>query len=161
VLSAVPVLTREQELHWLALKLVPGLGTRKSLQLLDMFRSPEAIFRASRGELESCGLSGSVAQSIASGCTFEDAADQQQKLLNFGAEIICINDGRYPARLRDIFDPPVALFAKGRLELLDSVMLGVVGTRRADNLWRGRDGTAGFRSRESAAYNCEWDGTWR
>jgi DNA processing protein len=128
--TGLAALTREQELHWLALKLVPGLGTRKSLQLLDNFRSPERIFRASRAELEAYGLSGSVAQSIASGCTFEDAADQQQKLLNFGAEIIPINDGRYPARLRDIFDPPIALFAKGRLELLDSVMLGVVGTRR-------------------------------
>jgi DNA processing protein len=88
------------------------------------------IFRASRVELEACGLSGSVAQSIASGCTFEDAADQQQKMLNFGAHIIPIKDPRYPPRLRDIFDPPVVLFARGRLELLDSVMLGVVGTRR-------------------------------
>jgi DNA processing protein len=39
-------------------------------------------------------------------------------------------DSRYPARLREIFDPPPVLFAHGRIELLDSVMLGVVGTRR-------------------------------
>jgi DNA processing protein len=128
--NGIPVLTREQELHWLALKLVPGLGTRKASQLVDTFRVPEMIFRASRAELEACGLSGSVAQSIASGCTFEDAADQQQRMLNFGAHIIPIKDARYPSRLRDIFDPPVVLFARGRLELLDSVMLGVVGTRR-------------------------------
>jgi DNA processing protein len=128
--AGIPALTREQELHWLALRLVPGLGTRKSAQLLEIFRSPEAVFRASRADLESCGLSGSIAQSISSGCIFEDAADQQQKLLHSGAEIISIQDGRYPTRLRDIFDPPIVMFARGRLELLDSVMLGVVGTRR-------------------------------
>ncbi len=73
------VLSREEELHWLALKLVPGLGTRTSGKLLDRFRTPQAIFRASRTELEAAGVSGAVAQSIASGCTFEDAAAQQRE----------------------------------------------------------------------------------
>ena len=50
-----PVLSREEELHWLALKLVPGLGTRTSGKLLDRFRTPQAIFRASRTELEGGG----------------------------------------------------------------------------------------------------------
>jgi DNA processing protein len=130
VLASTSAFTREQELHWLALRLVAGLGPRKAAQLLEVFRTPESIFRASRGELEACGLSGTIAQSIASGCTFEDAADQQQKLLEFGTELIPISHPRYPARLREIFDPPIVLFARGRIELLDSVMLGVVGTRR-------------------------------
>ena len=69
-----PVLSREEELHWLALRLVPGLGTRTAGKLLERFRTPQAIFRASRTELEGAGVSGSVAQSIASGCAFEDAA---------------------------------------------------------------------------------------
>lgn len=128
--SAPARLSREEELHWLALKMVPGLGVRKAGSLLQNFRSVEAIFRAKRGDLEALGLSGGVAQTIASGCTFEDAADQHQRLLAFGAEIIPIFDERYPAALREIFDPPVLLFAKGRLELLQSVMIGVVGTRR-------------------------------
>jgi len=50
-----PVLSREEELHWLALKLVPGLGTRTSGKLLDRFRTPQAIFRASRTELDRKG----------------------------------------------------------------------------------------------------------
>jgi DNA processing protein len=122
--------TAEQELHWLALELVPGLGPRKAMQLLETFRSIESVFRASRQELETCGLSGSVAQSIASGCTFEDAACQQEKMRELGTQLIPVTDGRYPARLREIFDPPPVLFARGRVELLDSVMLGIVGTRR-------------------------------
>ena len=69
-----PVLSREEEIYWLALKLVPGLGARTSRKLLDRFRTPQAIFRASRTELEGAGVSGSVAQSIASGCSFEEAA---------------------------------------------------------------------------------------
>jgi DNA processing protein len=126
----MPVLSREEELHWLALKLIPGLGTRNSAKLLERFRTPQAIFRASRTELEAAGASGAVAQSIASGCTFEDAVTQQQRMAESGAELVTIGDPRYPPALRDIFDPPPVLFARGRVELLQSLSLGVVGTRR-------------------------------
>jgi DNA processing protein len=124
------VLSREEELHWLALKLIPGLGTRNSGKLLDRFRTPQAIFRASRTELEGAGVSGAVAQSIASGCTFEDAVAQQQKMMECGAELVTIGDPRYPELLREIFDPPIVLFARGRIELLRTLAVGVVGTRR-------------------------------
>jgi DNA processing protein len=125
-----PVLSQEEELYWLVLKLIPGLGTRTSGKLLDRFRTPQAIFRASRTELEAAGVSGSVAQSIASGCSFDDAAAQQEKMLQAGAVAVTIGDPRYPQALRDIFDPPTLLFARGRVELLQSLTLGVVGTRR-------------------------------
>src|ERR1051326_7631693 len=104
-----PVLTREEELHWIALVLVPGLGARTANKLLDRFRTPQAIFRASRTELEGAGVSGAVAQSIASGCTFEDAATQQEKMVECGAVAVTIGDPSYPALLRKIFDPPVVL----------------------------------------------------
>lgn len=124
------VLSREEELYWLALKLVPGLGTRTSVKLLDRFRSPQAIFRATRTELESAGVSGAVAQSIASGISFEDAAAQQEKVTEAAAVIITIGDPRYPQALREIFDPPLVLFGRGRVELLQSLSVAVVGTRR-------------------------------
>ena len=98
--------------------------------MLQQFRTPQAIFRASRTELEAAGLPGSIAQSLASGCTFEDAVDQQEKMLACGATLIPIHDPRYPALLKEIFDPPIALFTRGRVELLGSIGLGVVGTRR-------------------------------
>ncbi len=122
--------TREEELHWIALRMVPGLGLRKAGLLVERFKTPQAIFRASKAELESCGIAGGIAQSISSGCTFDDAVDQQQKLIDTGTTLISLTDPRYPPRLRDIFDPPVVLFARGRIELLQTVMLGIVGTRR-------------------------------
>lgn len=128
--TAVLSIGREEELHWLALTLVPGLGTRLAGKLLDRFRSPQAVFRASRTELEAAGVSGAVAQSIASGCSFEDALDQQRKMAERGAVAIVRADARYPALLREIFDPPILLFARGRLELLQPFHFAVVGTRR-------------------------------
>lgn len=126
---AVPSPSKEEELYWLALHLVPGLGPRTSATLLKRFRTPQAIFRAPVSELDAAGLSGTVARSIASGCTFEDAALQQEKMQASGTVLIPWGDTRYPARLREIFDPPLLLFACGRIELLGGVAIGVVGTR--------------------------------
>ena len=36
----------------------------------------------------------------------------------------------YPEQLKQIYDPPLVLFAQGRTELLGGTGLGVVGTRR-------------------------------
>ena len=123
-------LKQEDELHWLALILVSGLGSKRALKLLERFRSPEAIFRASCSELEAAGLPGAVARSVASGCSFDDAANQHQLLRETGVTLIPIADPRYPPRLREILDPPPVLFARGQVELLQRVMIGIVGTRR-------------------------------
>jgi len=125
-----PVLSEDEMMHWLALRMTPGLGTRKAGRLIEIFRTPQAAFRASRSELESAGLAPAVAQSIASGCGFEDAADQRQKMADIGAEIVTIRQALYPQLLLEIFDPPLLLFARGRTELLNAPALAVVGTRR-------------------------------
>lgn len=124
------VLSQSEDLHWLALRMLPGLGTRGAVQLVQKMRSPMAVFRASLSELEAVGLSKALARSIHSGCTFEDAADQQQKILACGARVITFQDPAYPERLRQIYDPPLVLFVRGKLELLDSLAIAVVGTRR-------------------------------
>src|SRR5215472_1029614 len=94
---------REEELHWLALKLIPGLGTRIAGKLIARFRTPIAVFRASRTELEAAGASGAVAQSIASGCTFDDAIAQQRRMQETGTTTVAITDPGYPQLLREIY----------------------------------------------------------
>ncbi len=123
-------ISQEEELHWLALLMLPGLGTVRSLRLLESFGGPQAIFRASASELEGAGLAPALARSIASGCSFDEAVDQQEKLRELGAQVITLHDARYPRRLRDIFDPPIVLFARGCVDLLGSYGIAIVGTRR-------------------------------
>lgn len=49
-----------------------------------------------------------------------------------GLRILTYQDAAYPARLRNIFAPPVVLYAKGRLPELDrEAAVAVIGTRKA------------------------------
>ena len=128
--AAVRTTTIEDQLSWLALRMVPGLGPRRAVPLVRQFRSAEAVFHASTSELVAAGLPGSVAQSISSGCAYEEAADQAERMKRAGAELVTVLDPIYSEQLRQIYDPPLILFARGRTELLGRTSLGVVGTRR-------------------------------
>ncbi len=110
--------------------MVPGLGPRRAVPLVRQFRSAEAVFHASTHELMAAGLPGSIAQSIASGVSYEEAADQAERVKRGGATLITILDPTYPEQLKQIYDPPLVLFARGRIELMSRIGLGVVGTRR-------------------------------
>lgn len=129
--AAVALRTEEETLHWLALSLTVGLGPRKARDLLARYGSPQAIFRASASELTAFGLHGGTARNLASGVAFEEAATQHERLKQAGATLIPQDDPLYPEQLREVYDPPIALFAKGRVELLDTVMVAVIGSRRA------------------------------
>lgn len=123
---------REAQLHWLALHFVPGLGARNALRLVQVFGHPERIFQASLTELRAAipRLPRATAESIHSGISFEDAADEQRRAEGAGLLVVPYQDPRYPSRLREIYDPPLLLYVKGKVELLQSPAVAVVGTRR-------------------------------
>ena len=60
--SPAPPTHAEEELYWLALRMVPGLGTRRIGLLLERLRTPQAIFRASASELEGRRTTGALAR---------------------------------------------------------------------------------------------------
>ncbi|MBM3787807.1 MAG: DNA-protecting protein DprA [Acidobacteria bacterium] len=123
-------LTAEDELYWLALRLIPGLGTRRVVQLLEKYRSPVMIFRANVSELEAAGVPPAPARSLAAGVTFDDAVDQQNRMKAASATLVNFHSPEYPDLLRSIIDPPLLLFARGDLTLLSHPGIAIVGTRK-------------------------------
>ena len=52
-------------------------------------------------------------------------------MTEYGAGLITMNDALYPARLGEIYDPPLVLFTRGELLEEDEASVAIVGTRRA------------------------------
>jgi len=50
--------------------------------------------------------------------------------------VITIEDGTYPAGLREIYDPPYIIYCRGDVGLLNDPLLGVVGSRKATSYSR-------------------------
>jgi DNA processing protein len=116
--------------HWLRLTLTPGVGPRTARLLLQAFGSPEAAVSANTAALERV-VPRAVATAIASSPL--DAAIEATRSWSVqpGNHVVTLADASYPTALLEIPDPPVVLFAKGRLELLRSTAVAIVGSRNA------------------------------
>jgi DNA processing protein len=116
-------------LQWLALALTPSLGPSRCRRLVEHFGSTKAVFTASLTELEAAGLPAVAAQSIALGKSAEQAQEEMVRAASVGAQILTLDDAAYPPLLKQIYDPPVALYVRGDPEILSIPGIGVVGTR--------------------------------
>src|SRR5579871_2693355 len=117
-------------LGWIALALTPGLGARTAGRLLAEFGSPEAVFNASLTALEGQNLSAAVAQAIHSRQPISTAAKEIAQVQAAGCRLLTWDEPEYPARLREIYDPPTILYTRGNIELLTKPIISVVGSRR-------------------------------
>jgi DNA processing protein len=118
-----------QGTYWLALALTQGLGPARIKKLIEHFGSAENVFLATLTELEAMGMQAVSAQSLATGKSLELAQQECMKAIEAGARIVCLSDPEYPSRLKEIYDPPVILFVKGRVEVLNEPGIAMVGTR--------------------------------
>lgn len=117
-------------LGWLALALTPGLGARTAGKLLRKFGSPEEIFAASLTTLEAQHLPAAVAQAIHSRQPLSQAAKELAQVEAARCRLLTWDEPEYPARLREIYDPPPLLYVLGNVELLNRHVISMVGSRR-------------------------------
>lgn len=118
--------------EWIALNMTPGVGPRAAARLLERFGSAEGVFGALRSELERLRLRPEAVESIALRDRFAEAARELERVREIeDADVLVLDDGAYPALLREIPDPPVTLYVRGRwVECLDAPCVGIVGSRR-------------------------------
>lgn len=118
---------------WLKLTMTPQLGPAQAMLLLSEFGLPQQILDHSVGQL-SRHVSTEIAQALKS--PLDDATAQliEHTLQWVQAEdqhIITIADELYPRRLYNLHNPPLLLYAKGDLQLLERPTVAVVGARNA------------------------------
>ena len=121
----------EEIFYWLALSLIPGIGSILIQRLLDRFKTPEAVFRAPTKELLKIeGLGRKVAGEIQKG-PLEKVVERELSLLKeVGGKIVTLQDDDYPKRLKDIYDPPALLYVRGELRREDELAVAIVGSRK-------------------------------
>ncbi len=116
-------------LYWLALSLTPGLGPTRGRKLVERFGNAQDIFHASLTELEAENLQAQSAQHIALGKSLELAHDEFAKAAAAGVQVLCREDALWPARLSEIYDPPLVLYVRGNPAVLSQPGIAVIGTR--------------------------------
>jgi len=116
---------------WVELNMTPGIGPRAAAKLLERFGSAEAVYSATRAELERVRIVPEAVDSIIARDLRDDAETEIRAVRKLGGDILLLDDGVYPSSLREIYDPPIVLYVKGAWsECLDRPCIAVVGSRR-------------------------------
>jgi DNA processing protein len=118
--------------YWVWFSDVSGVRTKTKKLLMEHFSDPQAIYFANEGEYKALEeISDSEIQALGNK-DLTRAENILTSCADIGAEILTLNDARYPARLKNIYDPPAVLYVLGKLPWLDEeVPIAIVGTRRA------------------------------
>ncbi len=118
-----------EQRDWLALALVPGVGSTHFIRLLARFHTPGEVLRAGERALREV-VRENLARQIVQFADVVDLDDQERRMDACGAQLVTLDDPVYPWRLGEIYDPPLVLFVRGELRAEDELALAVVGTRR-------------------------------
>lgn len=127
------MIDRDELAAWLRLLETPKVGRGSARKLLTVFGSPQAVFDAPVGAWrDAAGASVAAALSeetesisalVATTLEWLNASSDEQRA------VIPLGDPAYPLALLETADPPLLLYAQGRVELLQADAIAVVGSR--------------------------------
>jgi DNA processing protein len=137
--------------YWLALSLIRGLGGESARRLLKEFGSPETVLTASTFALKSF-VKPELVSAIQAGIADTSLDAAIGWLADTNNHIVTLADSDYPQALLNINDPPLLLYVKGKLTLLNHPALAIVGSRHATP--QGTNNAAAFAESLSAAGLC-------
>lgn len=120
---------------WITLQTCPGLPAALRWRLLKRYGSAKALIAAPPAKLRNSGVTQKSLQWLA-----RPGRAVMRRCLQWlaaaEAHLVAATDPRYPPLLREIHDPPAALFVLGRPEALAEPQIGIVGSRSATPLGR-------------------------
>ncbi|OGY41826.1 MAG: DNA protecting protein DprA [Candidatus Buchananbacteria bacterium RBG_13_36_9] len=120
--------------YWIAISQFAKIGAARFKKLYNYFPDMQSAWAANLLELRQSGLEDNIAQEFII-IRREINPDQElEKVQEENIEIITIKDQNYSKLLKEIFNPPALLYAKGNLENLNTQFnIAVVGTRKISN----------------------------
>ena len=119
----------DEHIYWVAFNLVRGIGAVRLQALLEHFGDLSLAWGAPPHELEAAGLSPKIVQNLVQ---MRQQIDLERILADIERQKIQVltwMDEKYPARLKEITQPPPVLYLRGSYEMEDAWAVAVVGTR--------------------------------
>ncbi len=116
--------------YWVGFNLIPGIGRVRFSRLIEHFGDLKRAWEAEAAELRAAGLDGKSIQMIVETRPKFDLDAEMERIEKLGVRAIPQDDPLFPRRLKEIYDSPPVLYARGSFVPGDEWSLAVVGTRR-------------------------------
>ena len=120
----------KEELYWYWLCNLSGIGNKRIKRLLDVFKSPKAVFYAAPEALHGCtGLTQPNIETIMKNRNMEKVYKSFTQLQHKGISFIYKEGKQYPQNLLQLYDMPYGLYSKGQPLCADEPAVAMVGAR--------------------------------
>lgn len=140
----------DSRLYYLAISMVKGIGSIRFTKLIKYFGSVENIWNADiKSFTDALGGHAKVYQEFLKVKNNMDIIRYNDYLKREGIKYLTIEDKDYPALLKQIYDPPIILFYKGKI-ISHSINIAIVGSRKCT--YYGRE-TAKYIAGSLSKYN--------
>ncbi len=113
-----------------ALNLVLAHRRKLATGILSRFPDPVRALAARPEDLSGLGLTREDARNLFPPDILERGRREIEACRAGGIELVTFEDEAYPPLLREIFDPPMVLYVRGKPEALSAASLAIVGARR-------------------------------
>lgn len=124
----------EEKFYKVWLTLIEGLGIKRYINLITVFKTNKGIFNASKEELMRVKL---IDEKMCNNILDIKKRKMVKMYLKYMAsneiDIISIEDKEYPSNLREIYNPPICLYIKGNKNIFNNIAIGVIGCRECSN----------------------------
>lgn len=118
--------------YYLALNKIPNLNYIKFKKLLNYFGSVENIWNAKGDDFYNIpDIRKSTIEALLQYKEKIQLDEEYEKVIKSNLSVLTIDDDNYPCDLKNISDPPIVLYIKGRITEDDKNAIAVVGSRRA------------------------------
>ena len=107
---------------------IPGIGNKTLFELAEIFGSCEAVYEASEKELRDVLMQKQMDSFLKARKNW-DIAGEYENLYKRGIDFYYYFGEKYPARLKDIPDPPFALYCIGRMPDENRPSVSIIGAR--------------------------------
>ncbi len=116
---------------FLVLNALPNIGPITLNRLLEeLGGDPRAVFTVDKRRLESVkGVGPVISASISGWRDHLDLVREEERMAKSAVDFITTRDAGYPKLLKEIHDPPIGLYRKGRYEF-GQPCVAIVGSRR-------------------------------
>lgn len=122
----------ENKKYWIWFSLIKGLGSKRKQKLLESYKTPEKIYKLTKKELIATnGIGEKMVENILKSKDEDYLKKYILYMQKHNIDIININDENYPKILKEIYDPPISLYVKGNLSILNNTSVAIIGCRQA------------------------------
>ena len=124
----------DKKRYWIWFSLIKGLGCVRKNRLLQLYGTPEKIYKLTKQELLKInGIGDETVLNILQSKN-DNILDYHIKYMEKNnIDIVNIYEDDYPQLLRQIYDAPISLYIKGNKKSLNRQNIGIVGCRECSD----------------------------